>query len=176
MDSGLTRSMKTHGNYVVGMLFALALIAPGFAAEASAISAKATARCKSIQVELQSYVKIRLDLFAADDASNDELNAGDTAYLHCQYRQQDNSLIDIGLHDDSDGLFDTITKNYAVLPGFGDKARYTVRGSAGQKWLDVVRGKVACEARFGLDKDDSPLIGDWKQVGGKICTDLLAKH
>jgi hypothetical protein len=62
----------------------------------------------------------------------------------------------------------------AALAGYGDKARYTVRGSAGQKWLDVVRGKVACEARFALDDNGNPLNRDRKEVGGKLCVAALA--
>jgi hypothetical protein len=50
------------------------------------------------------------------------------------------------------GCFDDAAQNgYAVLTGNSDKARYTLRASAGQKWLDLVRGKTACEARFALD-------------------------
>jgi hypothetical protein len=136
---------------------------------------KAAAFCMKLQPLLQPFVKIALVLFSADDATSDELHAGEPQYLHCQFREADGSMIDIGLHDDSDGRFDDAAQNgYAVLTGYSDKGRYTLRGSAGQKWLDLVRGKTACEARFALDEDGSPLNLDWKNVGGKVCTAAFA--
>jgi hypothetical protein len=132
---------------------------------------KAAAFCKKIQTALQPYSKIPLVLFTAEDSTNDDFHTGEAQYRHCQFRQADGSMIDIGMHEDSDGMFDDATKNgYGVLSGYGDKGRYTVRGSAGQKWLDLVRAKTACEARFALDDDGSPLNRDWKEVGGKTCT------
>jgi hypothetical protein len=159
------RSILPAGLLVAALVFNSALFA------APAMPPKAAAFCMKIQPLLQPYVKIALVLFSADDATSDELHAGESQYRHCQFRQADGSMIDIGLHDDSDGRFDDAAKNgYAVLPGYGDKGRYTVHGSAGQKWLDLVRGQMACEARFALDEDGSPLNHDWKEVGGKICS------
>jgi hypothetical protein len=153
----------------------LAMSTPGRSAP-QAGSAHASAFCLSMQSAIQPFVKIPLALFSSDDGTTDEMHRGEAHYVHCQFRQKDNSMIDIGLHDDTDGLFDDAAKaGYAALPGYGDKARYTVRGSAGQKWLDVVRGKVACEARFGLDDNGAPLNADWKEVGGKICSAALAQ-
>jgi hypothetical protein len=152
-----------------GLLVALFFGQPLFAA--SAMAPGAAAFCAKIQPLLQPFVKITLVLFSADDQTSDELHAGESQYKHCQFRQADGSMIDIGLHDDSDGRFDDAAKNgYAILTGSADKGRYTVRGSAGQKWLDLVRGKTACEARFALDNDGSPLNQDWKEVGTKICS------
>ena len=160
----------------ITLVCGLALSLPGFAA-AQTPGARAAAFCQAMQSTIQPFVKIPLSLFSSDDGTTDEMHRGEAHYVHCQFRQKDGSMIDIGLHDDSDGLFDDAAKaGYAALPGFGDKARYTVRGSAGQKWLDVVRGKVACEARFGLDDNGAPLNGDWKEIGGKICTAALAQR
>lgn len=155
------------------LLAALAFSAPLLAAPAMA--PKAAAFCMKLKPLVQPFVKIPLVLFSADDATSDEMHAGESQYRHCQFRQSDGSMIDIGMHDDSDGLFDDAAKNgYAALTGYSDKGRYTVRGSAGQKWLDLVRGKTACEARFALDDDGSPLNRDWKDVGGKVCTAAFA--
>jgi hypothetical protein len=165
-------------NHTLSLTFAcgLAMSLPGLAAP-QAGSARALAFCQSMQSAIQPFVKVPLALFSSDDSTTDEMHRDEAHYVHCQFRQKDNSMIDIGLHDDADGSFDDITKaGYAALPGYGDKSRYTVRGSAGQKWLDVVRGKVACEARFGLDDDGAPLSADWKEVGGKICTAALAQR
>jgi hypothetical protein len=141
--------------------------------EASAtdsMAPKATAFCKKLQPALQPYIKVPLLLAMADDSTNDEMHVGETQYRHCQFRQADGSMVDIGLHDDSDGRFDDANRQgYGPLTGSPDRGRYTVRGSAGQKWLDLVRGKTACEARFALDEDGSPLNHDWKEVGAKIC-------
>jgi hypothetical protein len=151
------------------LVAALLLHSPLFAAPA--MPPKAAAFCTKLQPLLQPFVKVTLVLFSADDATSDELHAGELQYVHCQFRQADGSMIDIGLHDDSDGRFDNAAQNgYAVLTGYSDKGRYLVRRSAGQIWLDLVRGKTACEARFGLDDDGSPLNRDWKDVGGKVCS------
>jgi hypothetical protein len=86
-------------------------------------------------------------------------------------------MIDIGLHDDSDALFDDVRKSgYAAPAGYGDKGRCTIRGSGAQKWLDVVPGQAACEARFSLDENGEPVNGDRKEIGGKICIVALALH
>jgi hypothetical protein len=159
------RSILPAGLLAAALVFDLPVCA------AAAMPPKAAAFCVKVQSLLQPFVKISLVLFSADDATSDELHAGESQYLHCQFRQADGSMIDIGLHDDSDGLFDDAAKSgYAVLTGYSDKGRYTIRGSAGQKWLDLVHGKTACEARFALDDDGAPLNHDWKDVGGKICT------
>ncbi|HEX3912686.1 MAG TPA: hypothetical protein VHW71_04195 [Steroidobacteraceae bacterium] len=138
---------------------------------AAAAPTRASVFCAKLQLVLQPFVQLPLVLFSADDETTDAMHAGEAQYRHCQFRQADNSMIDIGLHDDSDGRFDDAAKNgYAVLNGYGDKGRYTVRGVAGQSWLDLVRGKTACEARFALQDDGKPLSHDWKEVGGKVCT------
>lgn len=158
------------------LAFGLAMSLPVLAAP-PAPGPRTVAFCQSMQAAIQPFVKVQLALFSSDDGASDEMHRGEAHYVHCQFRQKDNSMIDIGLHDDADGLFDDAAKaGYAALPGYGEKARYTVRGSAGQKWLDVVRGKVACEARFALDDDGSPLNADWKEVGGKICTAALTQR
>ena len=166
-------------NFKVGLTLTLACglatSLPSLAAPQAA-GTRALAFCHAMQSAIQPFVKVPLGLFSSDDSTTDEMHRGESHYVHCQFRQKDNSMIDVGLHDDTDGLFDDASKaGYATLPGFGDRARYTVRGSAGQKWLDVVRGKVACEARFGLDDNGAPLNGDWKEVGGKVCTAALAQ-
>jgi hypothetical protein len=140
------------------------------AASAADMAPKAAAFCRKLQPALQPYSKIPLVLIMADDSTNDEMHAGETQYRHCQFRQADGSLADIGLHDNSDGRFsDAKQQGYGPLTGYADSGRYTVRGAAGQKWLDLVRGGTACEARFALDEDGSPLNHDWKEVGVKIC-------
>jgi hypothetical protein len=154
---------------------ALALNSISFAATPAAT--RASAFCVKLQPTLQPFLKIPLALFSADDSSTDNMHAGESQYVHCQFRQTDGSMVDIGLHDDADGLFDDASKNgYAALTGYADKGRYTTRGAAGQKWIDVVRGKVACEARFALDDNGNPLNRDWKEVGGRICLAAFALH
>jgi hypothetical protein len=130
----------------------LAMSLPSLAAPQAA-GTRALAFCQGMQSTIRPFVKVPLGLFSSDDSTTDEMHRGETHYVHCQFRQKDNSMIDIGLHDDTDGLFDDAAKaGYAALPGFGDKAR------------------------FGLDDNGAPLSGDWKEVGGKICTAALAQR
>ncbi len=151
-------------------LLALLAVQSQGALAAGSMAPKAAAFCRKLQPALQPYIKVPLLLAMADDSTNDEMHAGETQYRHCQFRQADGSMVDIGLHDDSDGSVDNANQQgYEPLTGSADRERYTVRGSAGQKWLDLVRGKTACEARFALDEDGSPLNHDWKEVGAKIC-------
>lgn len=159
------KTISAGGLLVAALAFNTAIYA------APAASPKASAFCAKLKSVLQPFVKVTLVLFSADDATTDAMHAGEVQYRHCQFRQADNSMIDIGLHDDSVGMFDDAAKRgYAVLTGYGDKGRYTARPSAGQNWLDVVHGKTACEARFAIYDDGKPLNQDWKEVGGKVCT------
>jgi hypothetical protein len=127
--------------------------------------------CAKLQPMIQPQVKPALVLFQASDATTDPNHAGETPYLDCDFRQA-GGQIDVGLHDDGDGRFDNAAQQgYAALPGFGDHARYLTQPAAGMRWVDVVRGKVACEARFNIA--DDALSGDWKTVAGQMCETAL---
>ncbi len=135
----------------------------------TAASAPITAKvfCGKLQPLVQPMVKPSLILSRADDSRSDSMHAGEAQYVDCDFRQQ-NTQLDVSLHDDSDKEFDNATlKGYAALPGFGDRARYSVSGAMGMRWVDVVRGTTACEARITME--DSQINGDWKQAGGKMC-------
>jgi len=131
----------------------------------------AKAFCGKLQPLIQPLVKPALVLSRADDSQTDPDHAGEAQYVDCDFRQQ-NTQLDVSLHDDSDRIFDNPTEQgYAPLPGVGDKARYSVRGAMGMRWVDVVRSTTACEAR--LTMEDSQINGDWRQAGGKICETAL---
>ena len=136
------------------------------AAATPAQSPSGAAFCAKLQPLVRPLVKPTLTLFKASDPTTNELQAADAAYVECDFRQQD-SQIDVSLHDDSDHRFDDANeKGYAALPGFGDRARYLARISE-MRWVDVVRGSVACEARFTME--DGQINSDWKQAAGKMC-------
>ncbi|MGH6739465.1 MAG: hypothetical protein ACREDY_10645 [Bradyrhizobium sp.] len=121
---------------------------------------------------MQPLVKPTLVLFAANDSSTDSLHSGESSYVDCDFRPP-GGQVDIGLHEDTDGRFDDASKpGYAPLAGFGEKGRYITRAQAGMRWVDIVRGKVACEARFVLA--DAQLNGEWTQVAGRMCEAALA--
>lgn len=136
-------------------------------------SVNAKAFCAKLQPAVQPLVKAPLSLFKADDSTTDQMHAGESQYADCDFRQQ-NTQIDVSLHDDSghDLFDDPNEKGYAPLSGFGDKARYSVKGAMGMRWVDVVRGSVACEARLTADGDQ--INGDWKQAAGKMCDAAFA--
>ena len=126
----------------------------------------AAAFCAKLQPQVQPLVKPALTLFKASDATTNDLQAGDAAYVECDFRPP-SAQIDVSLHDDSDHRFDDASaKGYAALPGFAGKARYTVQNGE-MRWIDVVHGSIACEAR--LTMPDSQINGDWKQAAEKIC-------
>ena len=82
-------------------------------------------------------MKPALTLFNASDATTNDLQAGDSAYVECDFRPP-SAQIDVSLHDDSDHHFDDASaKGYAALPGLADKARYTTKAAAGMRWVDV---------------------------------------
>ncbi len=121
--------------------------------------------CAKVQPLVQPLVKPALTLFKASDAIANDL-PGDAAYVECDFRPP-SAQVDISLHDDSDHRFDDANeKGYAALPGFAGKARYSVR-SGEMRWVDVIRGSIACEARFTMP--DAQINGDWKQAAVKIC-------
>jgi hypothetical protein len=123
--------------------------------------------CAKLQPLVQPLVKPALALFKASDATTNDLQAGDAAYVECDFRPP-SAQVDVSLHDDSDRRFDDASaKGYAALPGFAGKARYTTKAAAGMRWVDVVRGTIACEARVTLD--DAQFNGDWKQATATIC-------
>lgn len=156
----------------VGSLCATVMPVPLVAAQSSREPTPAKAYCAALQPRVQPFVKPSLALFAANDSSTDSLHAGERSYVECDFRQQGGQL-NVSLHDDDDGLFDDPAKQgYAALPGFGDTARYSVRGAMGMRWVDVVHRKVACEVRFSLE--DGDLNYDWKSAGGRICEAALA--
>jgi hypothetical protein len=135
--------MMAHTKWIAPAGLVCGLLSSSHSFAAALTGTMASPFCMKIQSMLQPFLKIPLSLFCAEDGTTDDMHTGESQYVHCQFRQKDNSIIDIDLHDDSDGLFDDATKNgYAALSGYGDKGRYTTRGSAGQKWLDVVRCKV----------------------------------
>jgi hypothetical protein len=120
---------------------------------------------------VQPLVTPALTLFKASDATTDDLQAGDAVYVECDFRPP-SAQVDISLHDDSDHRFDDASeKGYAALPGFGSRARYLARSSE-MRWVDVVRGSIACEARFTMP--DSQIHGDWKQAAGRACDAALS--
>jgi hypothetical protein len=122
--------------------------------------------CAALQPLVQPLVKPALTLFKASDAATDDLQAGDAAYVECDFRPP-SAQVDVSLHDDSDHRFDdTNAKGYAALSGVAGKARYTVQNGE-MRWIDVVRGSIACEARFTMP--DAQINGDWKQAAGRIC-------
>jgi hypothetical protein len=127
--------------------------------------------CAKLQPLVQPLVTPALTLFKASDATTDDLQAGDAAYVECDFRPP-SAQVDVSLHDDSDHRFDDASeKGYAALPGFGDRARYLARSSE-MRWVDVVHGSIACEARFTMP--DSQINGDWKQAAGKACDAALS--
>lgn len=137
-------------------------------AQAAAMNGKSY--CSKLQPLLQPFVNVKLTLHQADDSTTDSLQGGDPQYVKCDFQQQNPQVpqVDVSLHDDSDHRFDDADKKgYAPLAGFGDKARYSVRGAMGMRWVDVVRGSVACEAR--LTMPDRQINGDWKEAAGKMC-------
>jgi hypothetical protein len=77
---------------------------------AAPAATKASAFCTKLQSSMQPLVKIPLSLFSVDDSTTDDMHAAVSQYVDCQFSQRDNSMIDIGLHDDSDGLFDDVSK------------------------------------------------------------------
>ncbi|MEO6967340.1 MAG: hypothetical protein ABI132_02635 [Rhodanobacteraceae bacterium] len=138
----------------------------------SAVNAKTF--CAKQQPAVQPLVKVPLVLFKASDSNSEkEMHMGENDFVDCDFRQQ-NTQINVSLHDDSDHtLFDdSDEKGYAPLAGFGDKARYSVKGAMGMRWVDVVRDSGACEAR--LTMDDGQINGDWKQTAGKMCDAAFA--
>jgi hypothetical protein len=137
-------------------------------------SANATAFCGKLQPKIQSLVTPPLALSRADDSGTDSLQAGDSQYVDCDFRQQ-STQVDVSLHDDSDKRFDDAAEQgYAALAGFGDRARYSVQGAMGMRWVDVVRGSTACEAR--LTMEDGKVNGDWRQAAGKMCDAAFASR
>ncbi len=127
--------------------------------------------CGTLQPLVQPLVKPALSLFQASDATTDDLHRGEPHYVDCDFRFSSGQF-DVGLHDDADHQFDDATaKGYAPLPGFGDHARYLVKQQE-MRWVDVVRGSTACEARFTMA--DSQIKGDWKQAAGNACNAALS--
>jgi hypothetical protein len=176
--TGMEKAMVRTPYIVAFAVSTLTLVALGGTAVNEPHTANTTAAprdaksfCSKLQPLVQPLVKLPLVLSRADDSKSDSLHAGETQYVDCDFRQK-NTQLDVSLHDDSDKMFDnTAQRGYAALPGFGDKARYSVRGAMGMRWVDVVRGTTACEARFTLE--DGQLKGDWKQAGGKMCDAAL---
>jgi hypothetical protein len=80
-------------------LLALLSVHSQAASAAGSMPPKAAAFCSKLQPALQPYIKVPLVLIMADDSTNDEMHAGETQYRHCQFRQADGSMADIGLHD-----------------------------------------------------------------------------
>src|SRR5579872_3052913 len=100
--------------------------------------------CAKLQPLIQPLVKPSLALFQASDSSTDPNHAGETPYLDCDFRPP-GGQVDVSIHDDTDGRFDNAAEQgYAAQPGFGDKARYLTQPADGMRWVDVVKGKVAC--------------------------------
>jgi hypothetical protein len=134
---------------------------------------QASAFCAKLQPLVQPFVKPVLTRFRAADGTTDDLHAGEPHYVDCDFRPA-GGQVDVSLHDDSDHRFDDAAKDgYAALPGFAAPARYTARAGE-MRWVDLVRGSIACEARFTMD--DAQINGDWKQAAGKICEAALALH
>jgi hypothetical protein len=141
------------------------------ASASNAAQMSASAYCAKLQPLVQQLVKPALALFKASDPTTNDLQAGDAAYIECDFRPP-STQVDISLHDDSDHEFDDAGKQgYAALAGFGDKARYTVENGE-MRWVDVVRRSIACEARFTMK--DAEINRDWKQAAGKICEAALS--
>ncbi len=133
----------------------------------------APAFCAKVQLLVQPFVKPTLTLFRAADSTTDDLHAGEAHYVDCDFRPA-GSQVDVSLHDDADHRFDDATRDgYAPLPGFGDHARYSTKGGE-MRWVNLVRGSIACEARFTMD--DAQINGDWTQAAGKICEAALTVH
>lgn len=170
--NGRNTGMKLRTVLIAVSTLCTTLLAPLVSAQQPGNPEPAKAYCAKLRPRVQPLVKPALSLVAANDGSTDSLHTGERSYVDCDFRQQSGQL-EVSLHDDDDGLFDDPTKQgYAALPGFGDTARYSVRGSMGMRWVDVVRGKVACEVRFSLE--DGDFNADWKTAGGRICEAALA--
>jgi hypothetical protein len=132
--------------------------------------------CQAMQPQVQAVIAPKLSLHSSSD-STDELHLGETPYVECDFRANSDGNADqitVGLHDATSGTFDFNPQgnHYAPLVGFGDRARYTVQGAMGMRWVDVVKGGAACEVRVALD--DSDIKGDWKQVAGNLCNAAFA--
>jgi len=156
---------------VFSALCAITTLAAPAAAQSPGRSSLAGSWCTRLLTALAGSVKTPLMLTAISDASTDSLHTGERHYIDCDFRSQGGQL-DLSLHDDEDGAFDdTAAQGYAPLAGYGERARYSVTGAMGMRWVDVVRGKVACEVRttFG----DERFIGDWKAAAGRICESAL---
>ena len=122
--------------------------------------------CGKLQPLVQPLVKPGAYAFRVSDATTNDLQAGDAAYAECDFRPP-SAQVDVSLHDDSDHRFDDASaKGYAALPGVADKARYTAQNGE-MRWIDVVRGSIACEARFTMP--DAQINRDWKQAAAKMC-------
>lgn len=145
---------------------ALAICAASLMMSATpARAANGAAFCANVQPKIQPLIKLPLQLFQADDAKTNADQTGDSSYVECDFRPG-NFRVNLSLHDNSDKRFDgTGRQGHDVLTGIADKA-WTV-DSGGMRWIDVVRGKLACEARLGLPP--SMVQGDWKQVAAKMC-------
>ncbi len=164
---------------IATILFAISVCtptsgAPRSSAQSSTRSARASAAafCAQVQAKAQPLVKPALVLYSATDGSTDDLHRGESDYVDCDFRPP-NAQIDISLREDTDGHFSDATKpGYAPLLGFGDKGRYVTHDQSGMRWVDIARGKVACEARLTIA--DAQLNGEWKQVAGRLCEAAFA--
>jgi hypothetical protein len=129
-------------------------------------SGDSSAFCRKLQPLVQAFVKPTIAHFSASDHTTATAQASDPDFLECDFRPPD-AQIDVSLHGDADHQFDDPNElGHAPLAGFGDKARHSAQ-IAEMRWVDVVRGSIACEARFTIP--DSQINGDWKQATGKIC-------
>ena len=141
------------------------------ATSAATLAPNGATFCAKLQPLVQPLVTPTLTLFKASDRTSNDLQPSDASYVECDFRPP-SAQIDISLHDDSDHRFDDANQpGYAPLPGFGDHARYLARQQE-MRWVDVVRGSIACEARFTIP--DSQINGDWKQAAGNACNAALS--
>ncbi len=110
-------------------------------------AASGAAFCAKVQPKIQPLIKLPLQLFQADDAKTNANQTGDSSYVECDFRLG-SFRVDVSLEDNSDKRFDgTGRQGHQELSGIADKD-WSV-DSGGMRWIDVVRGKLACEARLG---------------------------
>jgi hypothetical protein len=116
-------------------------------------------------------IKFPVRVKQADDATTDDVHAGEPGYLSCIFA---GSLyqVTVILSDDPDKwhYYET-DKGFATVSGFGDKARAYVGREP--HWVDVMKGKTFCEIIVGIPTDQF-VDGDWTRGGAKACVAAFA--
>ncbi len=126
--------------------------------------------CADLRPKVQALVKFPLTVKRADDATTDDVHAGEPGYLSCIF--SGTYQLTVILSDDTSKWDLGVTaKDFATLSGFGDKARAYVAREP--HWVDVMKGNTFCETLVGMPTDQF-IDADWTKDAAKVCLAAFA--